>query len=76
MHPDQRNLDGPAGHVDGSGGIDLYDNAQALRLTLTPAPVQPPVSATLLVLGTWAAPKHIAHMKSALAWKAPPPGGQ
>ena len=66
-------LDGPSGHVDGSGGIDLYDNAQALRLTFTPAQVQPPVSATLLVLGTWAAPKHIAHMKPALAWKAPAP---
>lgn len=67
------NLTGPAGQVSASGGIDLYDNAQALRLVFTPAQVQPPVSATLLVLGTWAAPKHIAHMKAALDWKAPLP---
>ncbi len=64
-------LTGPAGLVSGSGGIDLYDNAQALRLVFAPAQVQPPVSATLLVLGTWSAPKHIAHMKSALDWKPP-----
>lgn len=66
-------LAGPAGQVSGSGGIDLYDNAQALRLVFAPAQVQPPVSATLLVLGTWGAPKHIAHMKAALDWKPPPP---
>lgn len=68
-------LDGPAGHVSGTGGIDLYDNAQALRLVFVPSQVSPPVSATLLVLGTWAVPRHIAHMKAALEWKpaAPPP---
>jgi hypothetical protein len=69
-------LNGPAGHVAASGGIDIYDNAQALRLTFTPAGVAPPVSGTLLVLGSWAAPKHVAHLKAALAWKpAPPPSG-
>ncbi len=67
------NLTGPAGQITGTGGIDLYDNAQALRLIFAPAQIQPPVSATLLVLGTWAAPKHIAHMKSALDWTAPKP---
>jgi len=69
-------LSGPAGHVGASGGIDIYDNAQALRLTFTPAGVEPPVSGTLLVLGSWAAPKHVAHLKAALAWKpAPQPSG-
>jgi uncharacterized protein YhdP len=62
-------LSGPAGQVTANGGIDIYDNAQALRLVFTPAGVNPPVSASLTVLGTWAAPKHIAHMPAAIAWK-------
>jgi uncharacterized protein involved in outer membrane biogenesis len=66
-------LQSHAGQVSGSGGIDLYDNAQALKLIFTPAEIDPPVSATLLVLGTWAVPKHIAHMKAALAWTPTPP---
>jgi uncharacterized protein involved in outer membrane biogenesis len=68
-------LTSPAGQVSATGGIDLYDNAQALKLTLTPAQVDPPVSATMLVLGTWTKPKHIAHMKDALAWHPSPPAG-
>ena len=66
-------LDAPAGHVSGSGGVDLYDRAQALRLVFTPAHVAPPVSATLLVLGNWEVPRHVAQLKAALAWKAPAP---
>lgn len=66
-------LSGPAGTVSGSGGIDIYDNAQALKLVFTPAQVDPPVSATMLVLGTWTKPKHTAHMKDALAWQPAPP---
>ena len=65
-------LDDPAGHVSASGDIDLYDNGQALRLIFTPAGVNPPVSASLLVLNSWAAPKHIAHMKAALDWQPAP----
>lgn len=65
-------LDGPAGHVSASGGVDLFDQAQALQFTFTPANVQPPVSATMTVLGTWAAPRHIAHMKAAINWKPAP----
>ncbi len=61
-------LTGPAGHVSASGGIDLFDQAQALRLIISPA-VKPPVQVTLVVLGSWAAPRHIAHMKQALMWK-------
>lgn len=68
---DHASLDGPAGHVSGTGGIDLYDNAQALHLVFTPANVNPAVSANLLVLGTWAQPRHIAHMKQALDWTPP-----
>jgi uncharacterized protein involved in outer membrane biogenesis len=62
-------LAGPAGQVSATGGIDLYDHAQALQFTFTPTGVQPPVSATMTVLGSWATPKHIAHLKAAMAWK-------
>ena len=65
-------LDGPAGHVTASGGIDLYDQAQALQLSFSPAGVQPPVSASMTVLGDWNAPRHIAHMAAALNWKPAP----
>jgi uncharacterized protein involved in outer membrane biogenesis len=70
-------LNGPSGQVNASGGVDLFDNAQALKLIFIPAQVDPPVSATLLTLGTWAAPKHVSHMKAALGWKpAAPPAAQ
>jgi uncharacterized protein involved in outer membrane biogenesis len=64
------------GQVTATGGVDLYDNAQALKLTFTPAQLNPPVSATVLTLGTWAAPKHVAHIKAALAWKPATPPAQ
>ncbi|MBB5371930.1 AsmA family protein [Acidocella aromatica] len=53
-------------------GIDFFDRALALRLTLQPA-VKPPVSASVLVLGPWSAPKRTAQLKSALGWKPAAP---
>ncbi len=65
-------LQGPAGRVSAKGGIDLYDQAQALQLSVSPAGVRPPVSALVTVLGEWNAPRHIAHMAAALKWKPAP----
>lgn len=66
-------LNGPAGQVNGSGGIDLFDKTQALKLEFTPAGVAPPVSGTMLVLGSWATPKYVPHLQPALDWKPLPP---
>ncbi len=73
----QATLAGPDGTINAAAdsGIDIFDSALALRLTLHPA-VQPPVAASVLMLGPWSAPKRTPQLKSALGWKPTPPPAQ
>ncbi len=73
----QATLTGQDGTISAAAdsGIDIFDRALALRLTLHPA-VQPPVSASALMLGSWNAPKRSSQLKSALGWKPAPPPAQ
>ncbi|WP_298283574.1 AsmA-like C-terminal region-containing protein [Acidocella sp.] len=64
-------LSGPAGTATASGGIDLFDRAVALKLTLAPA-LTPPVTVGMAAIGPWAATRHLGHLHDALAW----PGGK
>lgn len=70
----QASLTGQDGTITAAAnsGIDFFDQALALRLTLQPA-VKPPVSASVLMLGPWSAPKRTAQFKSALGWKPASP---
>lgn len=66
-------MSSPAGTVEGSGGIDLYDEGQALKLGFAPS-VSPPLTAGMLVLGSWAKPKITLQAQDAPSWlPAPPP---
>ncbi len=69
----QASLNGIDGSIAAAAdsGIDLFDQAVALRLTLQPK-VTPPLSTSVLVLGPWSAPKRTPQLKSALGWKAAP----
>jgi len=73
----QATLTGQDGTISAAAesGIDFFDKALALRLALHPA-VTPPVSASVLVLGPWSAPKRSSQLKSALGWKPAPARAQ
>jgi uncharacterized protein involved in outer membrane biogenesis len=62
-------LNTPAGTVSLQPGssVDLYDQTLGLRLAISPA-VTPPLTITQFTVGSWAKPKHIAHLTAAASW--------
>jgi uncharacterized protein involved in outer membrane biogenesis len=60
-------LSGPDGRATASGGIDLFDEGVALRLSLLPA-LTPPVMVGVSAIGPWAATRHVGHLHDAMTW--------
>jgi uncharacterized protein involved in outer membrane biogenesis len=61
-------LQGPAGAASASGSIDVPDEAVAMNLDFVPNLAQPP-KLGLAMIGSWANPKKIPAIKSALDWQ-------
>jgi hypothetical protein len=65
-------LTGPAGTASATGNINLPSQNLVLKFLVQPA-VTPPLTLSMLTLGSWTAPKQILRLKPALTWQAEKP---
>lgn len=68
----QAQLTSPAGTLNASGDIDLFDSSLALKLNAAPA-VTPPLSLSTTLIGPWASPSRTNQLQAAQGWKPAPP---